>query len=273
MTFKLAISERIYRGFLRLYPAEFRDRFSGEMILLYRDKLRDARNGGASGETVSVWLKLLGDVLVTAPSEHLRRNRTVAHSLSAAPPIPTRALGMAGILAGAVVLVAFVIDLPQELFPPRIVVMILGSIALILAVHRRQAASGPTLALIGAVPALLANASYLVLIVLSMTGNGRIFAGTYGLALFWVAVALWLSIAAFGAVTIRIGAVSRLGATVLTLGALLTLTGIDRLGLVSESTPTIFNTLSQVGIVLLGTGWILLGIDIATRRAPQPLSP
>ena len=273
MTSQPAIGERIYRGLLRLYPAEFRDRFSGEMVLLYRDKLRDARKGGASGGTVRAWLRLLGDVVVTAPSEHLRRNRTVAHSLASAPPISTRALGAAGILTGAVILVAFVIELPQELFPPRIVVMILGSIALILAVHRRQAASGPTLALIGAVPALLANACYLVLIVLSMTGNGRIFAGTYGLALFWVAVALWLSIAAFGAVTILIGAVSRFGAIVLTLGALLTLTGIDRLGLVSESAPTIFNTLSQVGIILLALGWILLGIDVALRRTPQPLSP
>jgi len=273
MTSLPAISERIYRGLLRLYPAEFRDRFSTEIVLLYRDKLRDARNGGPSGGTVSAWLRLLGDVVVTAPPEHLRRNRTVAHSLASAPPISTRALGVAGILAGAGVLVAFVIELPQELFPPRIVVMILGSIALILAIHWRQSAIAPTLAFIGAVPALLANAFYLALIVLSMTGNGRILAGTYGLVLFWAAVALWLSIAAFGTVTIRIGAISRFGAFVLTLGALLTLTGIDRLGLVSESAPTIFNTLSMVGIVLLGLGWILLGIDVAVRRAPQPLNP
>src|SRR5207237_6832235 len=139
-----------------------------------RDKLRDARTGGASGGMFGAWLKLLGDVVVTAPSEHLRRNRTVAHSLSFAPTLSTRALGVAGILAGAVVLVAFVIELPQELFPPRIVLMLLGSIALILAVYRRQAAIAPTLALVGAIPAILANACYLVLIVLSMTGNGQI---------------------------------------------------------------------------------------------------
>jgi len=34
MTSQPAIGERIYRGLLRLYPAEFRDRFSGEMVLL-----------------------------------------------------------------------------------------------------------------------------------------------------------------------------------------------------------------------------------------------
>ena len=264
MTFGSGIAERVYRSLLRLYPTDFRDRFSGEMVQLYHDKLRDARTGGASGGTVSAWLRLLGDVVVTAPAEHLRRNRKVAHSVSSATPISTRALGLAGILAGVVVLIVFVIELPQELFPPRIVLMLLGSIALILAVHRRQAAIAPTLALVGAIPAVLANAWYLALFVLPMIGS---------LALFWAGVALWLSIAAFGAVTIRIGAVSRFGAFAVTLGALLTLTGIDRLGLVSESAQTIFNTVSQVGIVLLGLGWILLGIDVATRRVPQPLSP
>jgi len=51
------------------------------------------------------------------------------------------------------------------------------------------------------------------------------------------------------------------------LGSLLAITGIDRIGLVSESAPTIFNTLSQVGIVVMAIGWVILGIDVATRRS------
>jgi len=50
------------------------------------------------------------------------------------------------------------------------------------------------------------------------------------------------------------------------------LTGIDRIGLVSQASPTIFNTLSQVGIITLAVGWILLGVDVAIRRTPQPSS-
>ena len=42
---------------------------------------------------------------------------------------------------------------------------------------------------------------------------------------------------------------ARLGAAAVALGSLLAVTGIDRLGLVSEAAPTIFNTLSQLGIV------------------------
>lgn len=270
MTIGPGVGERVYRGLLRLYPAEYRDRFSGEMVQLFHDKLRDARTGSVSGGTVRAWLTLLGDVAVTAASEHLRRNRTVAHSLSSAPPISARALGIAGILAGIVGLAVFVIEIPQELFPPRVIVMNLGSIAIVLAVHRRQAAIAPKLALLAAVPAVLANAWYLVMVFLSVLRTGPIFGGAFGLVLFWAGLALWLTTALFGAVTLRLGAVTRLGALATTAGALLTLTGIDRIGLVSEASPTIFNTLSQVGIITLAVGWILLGVDVAMRRTPQP---
>jgi len=149
---------------------------------------------------------------VTAPSEHLRRNRTVAHSLSSAPPISARALGIAGILAGIVALAAFVIEIPQELFPPRIILMNLGFIAIVLAVHRRQAAIAPKLALLAAVLAMLPNAWVLVMVVLPVLRSGAIFGGALGLVLFWAEVALWVTIALFGAVTLRLGAVTRLGA-------------------------------------------------------------
>jgi hypothetical protein len=272
MTIGAGVGERVYRGLLRLYPADYRDRFSGEMVQLFHDKLRDARTGSGSGGTVRVWLTLLGDVALTAPSEHLRRKRSVAHSLSSTPPISARALGVAGILAGIVGLAVFVIEIPQELIPPRIILMNLGFIAIVLAVHRRQAAIAPKLALLAAVPAVFANAWYLVMVVLSMLRSGPIFGGAFGLSLFWGGVALWLTTALFGATTLRLGAVTRWGAFATTVGALLTLTGIDRIGLVSEASPTIFNTLSQVGIITLAVGWILLGLDVAIRRAPQPSS-
>jgi hypothetical protein len=266
------VGERVYRGLLRLYPADYRDRFSGEMVQLFHDKLRDARTGSVPGGSVRAWLTLLGDVALTAPSEHLRRNRSVAHSLSSTPPISARALGVAGILAGIVGLAVFVIEIPQELFPARIILMNLGFIAIVVAVHRRQAAIAPRLALLAAVPAVLANAWYLMMVVLSMLRTGPIFGGAFGLMAFWGGVALWLTTALFGAMTLRLGAVTRLGALATTVGALLTLTGIDRIGLVSEASPTLFNTLSQVGIITLAVGWILLGLDVAIRRAPQPSS-
>jgi hypothetical protein len=52
MTLGSGVGERVYRALLRLYPANYRDRFSGEMLQLFHDKLRDARTGSVSGGTV-----------------------------------------------------------------------------------------------------------------------------------------------------------------------------------------------------------------------------
>jgi len=264
MTLPARVGERVYRGILRLYPADFRDRFGEEMVQLFNDKLRDARTGRAPVGSAGAWLGMLGDVAATAALEHVRRKRTVAHSLTSTPTIQARVLGAAGIMGGAVLLAAFLIDIPTDLNTLRIILINLAAIAVILAVHQRQAAVAPRLALVGAVPAVLANAWYLVMILLAIGG----------LVLFWAGVALWVAFAWFGFVTFRIGAVTRWGALAVTIGAALTFTGIDRLGLTSEAAPTIFGPLSQIGIVMMGIGWILLGLDVAMRRrATRSVAP
>jgi len=255
MTLPAGVGERVYRSFLWLYPADFRDRFAEEMVQLFHDKLRDARAGGAPGGSVGAWITMLGDVAVTAVSERIRRNRTVAHSITSAPPMPIRLLGVVGIVGGVAILAAFLLAIPADLQALRIILINLGMIAVILAAHRRQAAVSPVLALIGAAPAVLANAWYLVVIVFSI--------GEF----FWAGMALWISVAWFGIVTFRLGVVTRWGALAVAIGAALTFTGIDRLGL----TSTILGQLSQIGIVAMAIGWILLGGDVATRR--QATSP
>jgi hypothetical protein len=73
----------------------------------------------------------------------------------------------------------------------------------------------------------------------------------------------------FGAASAVIGAVSRIGSWAVAVGSVLAVTGIDRLGLVSEANPTVFNTLSQIGIVAMAAGWIILGLDVAFRSADR----
>jgi hypothetical protein len=261
MTIRSGIEERVYRGMLLLYPADFRDRFAGEMVQLFHDKLRDARAGRGSGGAAGAWLRLLGDVAATAALERMRRNRTVAHSLNVAAPLPVRVLGIAGIIGGAVLLAAFVVPIPADLEALRIVMFNLGAMAVVLAVHARQAAVARSVSLVGSIPALLANAWYIVIIVMDL-GRTEPFAGRFGL-MFWSGMALWLTDTWFGIVALRLGAVSRLGALALSVGAPLAFTGISSLDLGS----TIFGTLSQVGIVTMGIGWILLGFDAMRRRA------
>lgn len=261
MTARRGGAERVYRGILGLYPSEFRRRFGEDMVQLFHDRLRDARTGRAPGGPVLAWTSVLVDAVVTASREHLRRNQPVAHSLSSAPTLTSRVLGAAGIVAGLAILAAFVIDLPSGVFRDRMIVFGIGITAIAIGVHRRQASRGPVASRAATVGLVGVVAFFLVTVLLLEPP---------AIALYWSGVALWLGSAAFGAVTAVIGVVSRLGAWAVTIGSLLTLTGIDRLGLVSETSPTIFNTLSQIGIVTMAIGWIMLGLDLATRRVTMP---
>ena len=266
--------ERVYRGLLRLYPGEFRARFSDEMVQLCGDQLRDARTGGAPAGAARKWLRTLGDLAVTAASEHARRDRTVAHSLATSPSTSSRVLGLVGILGGAVLLAAFLpFDWGPDLFNLRLVLFNAGAMAIVIAVHRRQASVAPALALLVAVPALLANAWYLAMTVLAVQRTGPLGAGDFGLVYFFTGAAMWLTDAAFGLVTLRLGVVARWGPLALAIGSVLAFTGMDRLELSSPANPTIFGPLALAGIVLNGLGWILLGLGVATQLRPSVTLP
>jgi hypothetical protein len=87
-------------------------------------------------------------------------------------------------------------------------------------------------------------------------------AGDFGLVGFWVGLAVWIADAWFGLAALRLGALWRWDAVALVVGSLLALTGIDRLGLTSQGSPTIFTQLSLTGIALNAVAWVILGLDI-----------
>ena len=274
MTSRDASHQRVYRWLLRLYPADFRSRFSDEMVQLFGDQLRDARRGDAPAGTVRTWVRTLGDLAVTAASEHAEGDRTMAHSLTAAPSPWSRVLGLVGIAGGAVLLAAFLpIAWGPDLFNLRLVLFNAGAMAIVIAVHRRQASRAPAPALLVAVLALAANAWYLAMTVLAIQRTGPMGAGDFGLVYFFAGVAMWLTDAAFGLVSLRLGVVTRAGALALAIGSVLAFTGMDRLGLHTPDNPTIFAQLALAGIVLNGLGWILLGVDVATRRRALEARP
>jgi hypothetical protein len=195
----------------------------------------------------------------------------VAHTFATSPSTSSRLLGVAGILGGVVLLAAFVIDIAPGLNNLRLVLFNAGAIAVVIGVHRRQASAAPGLALLGAVPAFLANAWYVAMVLLAI-GRPNPFGGDFGVVFFAASLALWAADAWFGLVTVRLGVVTQWGAVALAMGSILALTGIDRLELTSPANPTIFGPLSLVGIALNGIGWILLGLDVAThgRATTQP---
>jgi hypothetical protein len=185
---------------------------------------------------------------------------------------------VAGILGGVVLLAAFVTEIAPGLNNLRLLLFNIGAMAVAIGVHRRQAPAAPGLALVGAVPAFLANAWYVAMVLLAI-GRPNPFGGDFGVVYFAASLALWVADAWFGLVTVRLGVVTPWGALALAIGSILAIPGIDRLGLTSPANPTIFGPLSLVGIALNGIGWILLGLDVAThgrattqpRRAPEAI--
>jgi hypothetical protein len=191
----------------------------------------------------------------------------MAQSIAVPPSTSSRLLGGIGILGGVVLLAAFVpFTLDARLFNLRLVLFNVGAIAVVVAVHRRQVSAAPRVALLAAIPAILANAWYLVMTVLSLGRTEPVGAGDFGLVYFFAAAAMWLTDSAFGLASLRLGVVTRWGAMALAIGSLLAFTGMDRLELTSADSPTIFGFLALAGVALNGIGWILLGLDVATTR-------
>ena len=175
----------------------------------------------------------------------------------------TGLLGVAGIVGGAVLLAAFVIEIPPALNDARLVMFSLGAIAVVVGLNQRELPTSRTLLRVTSIAAVLANTWHLSMVVLSI-GRESPFAGDFGLVLFYGGLAMWLADAAFGAVAMRSGVASRWGPLALAIGSVLAIAGMDRLGLTSPSNPTIFGPVALTGVALNGLGWILLGLDLAS---------
>jgi len=195
------------------------------------------------------------------------------------PSGPVRALGVLGILGGAVLLVAF---LPVQVFDGstnliRLLLYCLGAAAVAVAVQGR-AAPASRLGRVVAAAVVAANLWYVVMIVLG-TGRPQLPEPDpeFRRIAFVAGLAMWLADSAFGWVTLRLRTADRLGAIALAVGSLLAILGMSHLELTSSQHPTIFGPISLVGIALNGLGWILLGLDVALgrgsfRRLPAQLT-
>ena len=65
-----AVAERVFGLVLRLYPAEFRDRFGHGMTSAYRAARMEAAARGRAG-VAAFWIGVAVDALVRAPGEHV----------------------------------------------------------------------------------------------------------------------------------------------------------------------------------------------------------
>lgn len=253
--------EQLYRGLLRLYPADYRERFADQMVQLFGDQRRDEGS-------LRTWLRSSVDLPTSALSEHLRRNRSVAQSLTVAPTPAGRLLGLVGVLGGGFLLLGFInLDQwPSELFNLRLVLFNLGAIAIAIAVHLRQSSVGRLLSLSGAIPVVLSNATYLVFVLLQFTVPWQLGGEFTHPANLWEmsAVAMWLSDAWFGLVTLRLGVMNGWSAFTLMIGSIAAFAGMGYFGLAVKG--SLGETIVLTLMALHGLAWVLLGLEVALKR-------
>jgi hypothetical protein len=278
------ISERVYVGLLRLYPIDVRARFGGEMVVLFGDQLRDARASSGKRGVAATWIRTLIDLARSAVGEHLRRDRTVAQTLTAFEPTrSTRLLGLAGVAGGVGLLWAFISLNPfgdRSVNAVRLATFWLGGMAIATALHRRLAAGSPRLAAFATAAVLIIGLWNVLWVMLSITQEnphadafGGI--GIVGLIVgWWVqafygATLLWLASQASG-LTRQLRTVTRLAALAVVVGGPLAFLGINDRELANWSEHGFaFTTFGQIGLILTGGGWIVLGVSLllAGRRS------
>jgi len=263
-----ASHERLYRSLLRLYPKPFRTRFGDELVQLSGDLLREARERrGGRGDVTATWLRLLLDVALTAPAEHLEQRR-VAHSLSRPASAATKALGVLGVGGGLILVSAFVFFIPGTFNAIRLVLFNLGAIAIAIAVYRQLPAPAGRAALVLAALVIVANAWHLVMVIVGIGRPQPPQADVdFRLVMFLAGLSMWATDGVFGLIVARLGGLARLGGAALVLGGS-AIVGMDRLGLVHQGEDSLASVVALSGVALNGIGWIVLGIVVATRRRP-----
>ncbi len=90
MSARRSAFEHVYRVALALYPRAFRERFGREMLDFANQRIISARDRGAAG-TLAAAARLLADVVVTAPQQHVaefRKRRRLARQQPAIESLP-----------------------------------------------------------------------------------------------------------------------------------------------------------------------------------------
>ena len=98
-------SVRVYERLIKAYPAEFRRQYGDEMARVFRELATDAhRRSGAAG-LMTMWFRVLGDLLWTAPREHrMEMKRRIAVKTA---PVTKRTLTLAVLLAALLGVAAY----------------------------------------------------------------------------------------------------------------------------------------------------------------------
>lgn len=248
--------QSVYRSLLRLFPAGYRATYGDSMVQLFSDQVRDE---GA----MRAWLRTAQDLPTSVAAERARNDTVPGQSLGGWPSSTGKLLGLLGIAGGFALLAAFVFQISPDVNTVRIFLMLTGGLALVIGTHRRQRAFAPTVSTVTAALAIAAIVGMIVMETLLLLREPPLFGGTFGWVFFWATIAWAVIGVVFWLAALRIGAVNHFGSGLIAVGTLLSILGIDRLGLAHDP---LWGNLALLGLALSALGGILVGADLVTRR-------
>jgi hypothetical protein len=134
----LSVSVRIYRALLVAYPEKFREHYETQMVQVFRDSFRDAyRHNGIPG-VIDLWLHTCTDLLLTALMERISEGSQYMFS-----PKVILWGGLASLFGGLFWILA---GLPNNSPAPLGLALVLGGLA---SLYSRHAGQGGRLGLAG----------------------------------------------------------------------------------------------------------------------------
>jgi hypothetical protein len=268
---------RIYRALLALYPKKFREHYETQMVQVFRDSFRDAyRRHGMPG-VIDLWLHICVDLFITALIERIMEGSQ--HMFS---PKVILWGGVASVFGGMFWLMSGTGG------PAGVLALVLG-LGGLAALYSRQAGQGGRLGLAGFALGIIGT----ILVLAVLWWSSTIFSGpTYAIIHLRIQrepvlagravlmgslglVTLGIGLALLGLASLRSKTLHRWRGLPLGLGLLNTILGITIVLLgyeplsqgqnIFDPWPPQWYALIAAEFVLLGLGWMGLGITLATE--------
>jgi hypothetical protein len=280
----LSVSVRVYRALLVAYPKAFRKHYETQMVQVFRDSTREAYHHGGMSGVIDLWLHTFADLVVTALMERIMERSQYMFS-----PKVILWGGLASLFGGLFLILA---GLSTNSPAPLVLALVLG-LGGLASLYSRQAGQGGKLALAGFVLGIIGTG-------LALSPLSGISGSSVNLKIDPVGAAPTVLLIALGFVILGVG-LMLLGVTSLrrnalhrwpglTLGLLNTLVGMtvwlvfylplsqgqnpwDAWSLIGGHVVYHAVLVPQVLSVLLGVGWMGLGILIATEANAQVAQP
>lgn len=271
---------QVYRALLVAYPKAFREHYETQMVQVFRDSTREAYHHGGMSGVIDLWLHTFADLVVTALMERIMERSQYMFS-----PKVILWGGLASVFGGLCWIFAGLSTNSNSL-AALVLALVLGLGGLV-GLYSRQAGQGGGLGLAGFVWGILGTG----LAIAALWWGSVRFAPPIPILLLAMPLAvLGVGTVLLGVTSLRGNALHRWRGLPLGLGLLNTLAGMtfllmfylslsqgqnpwDAWSLIGGHVIRPAVLVPQVLSVLLGVGWMGLGILLATETNAQVAQP